>query len=69
MEVTPARLFHFMDEYLYALMEDQSSIQNLDYLRQLIAETRGIQPFVDLERLRMFSGMGVGTDIATSEDR
>lgn len=69
MEVTPARLFHFMDEYLYALMEDQSSIQNLDYLRQLIAETRGIQPFDDLERLRMFSGMGVGTDIATSEDR
>ena len=69
MEVTPARLFHFMDEYLYALMEDQSSIQNLDYLRQLIAETRGIQPFNDLERLRMFSGMGVGTDIATSEDR
>jgi hypothetical protein len=68
-EVTPARLFHFMDEYLYALMEDQSSIQNLDYLRQLIAETRGIQPFDDLERLRMFSGMGVGTDIATSEDR
>ena len=50
-------------------MNDQGAIQNLDYLRQLIAETRGDQPIDDLERLRMFYGMGVGTDIATSEDR
>lgn len=58
-----------MDELIYALMNDQAAIQNLDFLRQLIAETRGDVPAADMERLRMFTGMGVGTDSVTQEDR
>jgi hypothetical protein len=42
-----------MNELIYALMTDQAAIQNLDYLRQLIAETRGDVPYDDMERLRM----------------
>jgi hypothetical protein len=52
--VTLARLFSFMDE--------QAAIQNLDFLRQLIAEARASVPYDDMERLRMIYGMGVGTD-------
>jgi hypothetical protein len=51
-----------MDEILDYLMNDQAAIQNLDYIRQLIAETRAQDPADDMERLRMFYGMGVGTD-------
>lgn len=58
-----------MDELIYALMNDQAAIQNLDFLRQLIAETRADVPSQDMQRLRMFSGMGVGTDAVTQEDR
>jgi hypothetical protein len=50
-----------MDELLYALMNDQAAIQNLDFLRQLIAEARA-SPQADAERLRMLHGYGVGTD-------
>jgi len=52
--VTLARLFSYMDE--------QAAIQNLDFLRQLIAEARASVPYEDMERLRMIYGMGVGTD-------
>jgi len=48
---------------------DQSAIQNLDYLRELIALVRATSEMQDMERLRMFSGMGVGTDAVTQEDR
>jgi len=50
-------------------MNDQAAIQNLDFLRQLIAETRAATPADDMQRLRMFTGMGVGTDSVTQEDR
>lgn len=58
-----------MDELIYALMNDQAAIQNLDFLRRLIAETRAEVPADDMQRLRMFTGMGVGTDSVTQEDR
>ena len=58
-----------MNELIYALMNDQAAIQNLDFLRQLIAETRAQAPAEDMERLRMIYGMGVGTDSVTGEDR
>lgn len=45
-------------------MIEQPAIQNLDYLRQLILETRAGQP-VDEERLRMLNGYGMGTDAIT----
>lgn len=47
----------------------QPSIQNLDFLRQLIAEARAAEPQADMERLRMIYGTGMGTDAATEEDR
>ena len=57
-----------MDE-LFLLMNDQAAIQNLDFLRRLIAEARAAAPADDMERLRMFSGMGVGTGSVAQEDR
>jgi hypothetical protein len=53
------------------LMAEQPSIQNLDYLRQLIQDVRGQQPGGDMQRLRMLQGYGVGTDAMTqqTEDR
>ena len=54
MGVTLARLFSFMDE--------QAAIQNLDFLRQLIAEARADIPYEDMERLRMIYGLGIGTE-------
>lgn len=48
---------------------DQPAIQNLDFLRQLIAEARQSLSYEDMERLRMLYGMGVGTDSVTQEDR
>jgi hypothetical protein len=38
------------------------AIQNLDFLRQLIAETRGQPEYADMARLRMLQGSGMGTD-------
>ncbi len=58
-----------MDELLQLLMSDQAAIQNLDFLRQLIAESRGDVPSEDMARLRMLYGTGLGTDSVTQEDR
>lgn len=49
-------------------MDQPPAIQNLDFLRQLIAEVRNL-PADDLERLRMLYGTGVGTDALQQEDR
>lgn len=56
---------------LIQLMADSPAIQNLDFLRQLIAEARADQPLADAVRLRMLSGTGMGTDSLTTqqEDR
>ena len=40
----------------------EAAIQNLDFIRQLIAEARRDAPYEDLERLRMIYGTGTGTD-------
>jgi hypothetical protein len=56
-----------MDEQLLlALMGDQSAIQNLDFIRQLIAETRGQPEYADMAKLRMLQGSGMGTDSLTT---
>jgi hypothetical protein len=34
-------------------MNEQAAIQNLDFLRLLIAEARAAEPYEDMERLRM----------------
>jgi hypothetical protein len=49
----------------------QPAIQNLDYLRQLIAEIRQAEPYRDMERLRMLYGYDLGTGAMTNkqEDR
>jgi hypothetical protein len=51
-----------MDELIYAMMTEQPAIQNLEFLRQLIAEARAQEPGLDAERLRMIYGTGMGTD-------
>jgi hypothetical protein len=38
------------------------AIQNLDFLRQLIAEVRAEDPYVDMEKLRMILNTGMGTE-------
>lgn len=48
---------------------DQPAIQNLDYLRELIALVRAASQMEDMERLRMIYGTGMGTDAVTEEDR
>jgi hypothetical protein len=48
-------------------MGDQGAIQNLDFLRQLIAESRQESPFMDMQKLRMISGTGTGTDAMASK--
>jgi hypothetical protein len=45
----------------------EPAIENLDYLRQLIAEIRS--SYDDMERLRMLYGTGMGTDALQQEDR
>jgi hypothetical protein len=55
-----------MDEILF-LMSD-SAVQNLDFLRQLIAESRQENPYADMAKLRMLQGSGMGTDSAKQED-
>jgi hypothetical protein len=58
-----------MDELLYSLMNDQAAIQNLDFLRQLIAEARADQPYEDMERLRMLQYQGAPMMTEPQEDR
>lgn len=41
---------------------NQPAIQNLDYLRRLIKEVRQDRPAVDMQRIRMFNGLGIGTN-------
>lgn len=50
---------------------EQAAIQNLDFLRQLIAEARMEPQFLDMLRLRMLQGSGLGTDSLSTaqEDR
>lgn len=48
-----------MDELIYLMSEP--AIQNLDFLRRLIAEARQESPQEDAERLRMLHGSGAGT--------
>jgi len=43
-------------------MNEIPAIQNLDLLRQLIAELRQEQPYMDALKLRMLQGSGMGTD-------
>lgn len=45
----------------------EPAIENLDYLRQLIAEIRS--SYDDMERLRMLYGTGMGTDSLAQGDR
>lgn len=44
-----------------------AALQNLDFLRRLIAEVRGEPEYLDMERLRMRQGSGMGTDGLTVE--
>lgn len=46
---------------------DESAIQNLDYLRQLIADVRAQSEWEDMERLRMIYGLGVGTGMVEEQ--
>ena len=55
-----------MDELL--LLMSDPAVQNLDFLRQLIAEARQEDPYADMAKLRMFQGSGMGTDSAKQED-
>jgi hypothetical protein len=43
------------------------AIQNLEYLRQLIAEVRGEVPYLDMLRLRMLQDTGMGVDDIVEE--
>lgn len=43
------------------------AIQNLDYLRQLIAEVRGENPYLDMLKLRMMQDTGMGVDQIVEE--
>lgn len=56
-----------MNDLFELLMPDQAAIQNLDFLRQLIAESRADQPYDDMDRLRMIYGTGMGTDSVSEE--
>jgi hypothetical protein len=47
-------------------MDQPPAIQNLDFLRQLIAEINSL-PQEDAERLRMLYGTGMGTDGLTTQ--
>jgi hypothetical protein len=43
------------------------AIENLDYLRQLIAEVRNDPQFLDMLALRMIQDTGMGTDQTVEE--
>lgn len=45
---------------------DDAAIQNLEFLRQLIAESRGDDPLLDMLRLRMLQGNDLGMNAITS---
>jgi hypothetical protein len=46
---------------------NDSAIQNLDFLRELIAAVRGENTYADMAKLRMLQGYGVGTDALTNQ--
>ena len=50
-------------------MNDQAAIQNLDFLRRLIAEARADRPYEDMERLRMLQYQGAPMTTEPQEDR
>ena len=56
-----SRVFSYMNE---------PAIQNLDFLRELIAATRDSE-YADMAKLRMLQGTGMGTDALSTqqEDR
>lgn len=54
-----------MNELLLYLM-NQPAIQNLDFIRQLIRETREL-PQADMAKLRMIQGTQTGTDNLSSK--
>lgn len=58
MQAQAGRLFSFMD---YILVMSDPAVQNLDFLRQLIAEARQENTYEDMARLRMLQGSGMGT--------
>jgi len=45
----------------YILVMSDPAVQNLDFLRQLIAEARQENTYEDMARLRMLQGSGMGT--------
>ncbi len=45
---------------------DQPAIQNLDFLRELIAAIRDSE-YADMAKLRMLQGSGMGTDALTTK--
>lgn len=53
-------------DLLLALMGEQPAIQNLDFLRRLIAETRDPEA-MDIVKLRMLQNTGMGTDNLTTK--
>jgi hypothetical protein len=46
---------------------DAPAIQNLEFLRRLIAEVRGEEPLMDALRLRMLQDTGLGMDDIVEE--
>jgi hypothetical protein len=46
---------------------NEPAIQNLDFLRKLIADTRREAPAMDMAKLRMRQGSGMGTDAITTK--
>lgn len=47
---------------------DEAAIQNLEFLRRLIAESRGDEPSMDMLRLRMLqNGMGMNAITTTGQ--
>ena len=50
-------------------MNQDPAIQNLDFLRQLIAEARADVPYEDMQRLRMVQYQGAPMTTEPQEDR
>jgi hypothetical protein len=55
-----------MNPHLLYLLMEQPAIQNLEFLRKLIAESKQM-PSEDETRLRMIHGTGMGTDAMTTK--
>ena len=49
------------------LYMNESALQNVDFIRQLIAESRMEVPYMDMAKLRMLQGSGMGTDAITTK--